>query len=181
MMRVPKIIQECFRLLKPGGWMIHLDVYPFHKKEEDPLYDFLKDWEVINNNENFSGALRNMDMNKILEDAGLSEITSLCCPEAHYLMKEKIKLTRVAKGKKPKYLDDGSIDNLLAMIMTLTQEVSVLRDRMDTLEQILESKDIISDNEIDEYVPNDDLEIKRKDRRHSLLERVLLPIKKELE
>jgi ubiquinone/menaquinone biosynthesis C-methylase UbiE len=69
---VPKIIQECFRLLKPGGWMIHLDVYPFHKKEEDPLYDFLKDWEVINNNENFSGALRNMDMNKILEDAGFS-------------------------------------------------------------------------------------------------------------
>ena len=96
-------------------------------------------------------------------------------------MKEKIKLTRVAKGKKPKYLDDGSIDNLLAMIMTLTQEVSVLRDRMDTLEQILENKDIISDYEIDEYVPNDDLEIKRKDRRHSLLERVLLPIKKELE
>ena len=96
-------------------------------------------------------------------------------------MKEKIKLTRVAKGKKPKYLDDGSIDNLLAMIMTLTQEVSVLRDRMDTLEQILENKDIISDYEIDEYVPNDDHEIKRKDRRHSLLERVLLPIKKELE
>ncbi|GIS41449.1 MAG: hypothetical protein Ct9H90mP13_12950 [Pseudomonadota bacterium] len=66
---VPKIIQECFRLLKPGGWMIHLDVYPFHKKEEDPLYDFLKDWEVINNNENFSGALRNMNMRKIIEDA----------------------------------------------------------------------------------------------------------------
>ena len=53
---VPKIINECFRLLEPGGWMIHLDVYPFHKKEDNPLYDFLKDWEVINNNENFSGA-----------------------------------------------------------------------------------------------------------------------------
>ena len=72
---VPKIIQECFRLLKPGGWMIHLDVYPFHKKEEDPLYDFLKDWEVINNNENFSGALRNMNMRKIIEDAGFSSET----------------------------------------------------------------------------------------------------------
>ena len=72
---VPKIIQECFRLLKPGGWMIHLDVYPFHKKEDDPLYDFLKDWEVINNNENFSGALRNMNMRKIIEDAGFSSET----------------------------------------------------------------------------------------------------------
>ncbi len=80
---VPKIIQECFRLLKPGGWMIHLDVYPFHKKEEDPLYDFLKDWEVINNNENFSGALRNMNMRKIIEDAGfLSETVEFTSAEA---------------------------------------------------------------------------------------------------
>ena len=47
-------------------------------------------------------------------------------------MTKKIKLPRVAKGKKPRYLDDGSIDNLMAMIMTLTQEISVLRDRIDT-------------------------------------------------
>ena len=46
-------------------------------------------------------------------------------------MNEKIKLPRVARGKKPKYLDDGSIDNLMAMIMTLTQEISVLRDRIE--------------------------------------------------
>jgi len=72
---VPRIINECFRLLKPGGWMIHLDVYPFHKKEDAPLYDFLKDWEVINNNENFSGALRNMNMKKIIQDSGFSDET----------------------------------------------------------------------------------------------------------
>jgi len=96
-------------------------------------------------------------------------------------MKEKIKLPRVAKGKKPKYLDDGSIDNLMAMIMTLTQEISVLRDRIDTLEYMLENKDIISNKDFDEFVPSDDLETTRKNRRHELLERVLLPIKKDLE
>ena len=93
-------------------------------------------------------------------------------------MNEKTKLPRVAKGKKPKYLDDGSIDNLMAMIMTLTQEISVLRDRIDTLERMLESKEIISTKEFDDFVPSDDLEMMRKDRRHELLERVLLPIKK---
>ena len=96
-------------------------------------------------------------------------------------MKEKITLPRVAKGKKPKYLDDGSIDNLMAMIMTLTQEISVLRDRIDTLEYMLENKDIISNKDFDEFVPSDDLETTRKNRRHELLERVLLPIKKDLE
>ena len=96
-------------------------------------------------------------------------------------MNEKTKLPRVAKGKKPKYLDDGSIDNLMAMIMTLTQEISVLRDRIDTLERMLQSNEVISTKEFDDFVTSDELEMMRKDRRHDLLERVLLPIKKELE
>ena len=96
-------------------------------------------------------------------------------------MSKKIKLPRVAKDKKPRYLDDGSIDNLMAMIMTLTQEISVLRDRIDTFEQILEDKNVISEKEFDEFIPSDDLETARKNRRHQLLERVLLPIKKDLE
>ena len=96
-------------------------------------------------------------------------------------MTKKIKLPRVAKGKKPRYLDDGSIDNLMAMIMTLTQEISVLRDRIDTFEQILEDKNVILEKEFDEFIPRDDLETTRKNRRHQLLERVLLPIKKDLE
>jgi|TARA_B100001250_G_C19446508_1_gene634056 hypothetical protein len=96
-------------------------------------------------------------------------------------MSKKIKLPRVAKGKKPKYLDDGSIDNLMAMIMTLTQEISVLRDRIDTFEQILEDKHVISEKDFDEFIPSNDLETTRKNRRHQLLERVLLPIKKDLE
>ena len=96
-------------------------------------------------------------------------------------MSKKIKLPRVAKGKKPRYLDDGSIDNLMAMIMTLTQEISVLRDRIDTFEQILEDKNVSSEKEVDEFIPSDDLETTRKNRRHQLLERVLLPIKKDLE
>ena len=55
-------------------------------------------------------------------------------------MNSKVELPRIAKGKKPIYLDDRSIDNLMAMIMTLTQEVSVLRDRLDTIEVLLAEK-----------------------------------------
>ena len=72
---IPKIINEAYRLLRPGGWMMHLDVYPFHRQAIEPLYDFLKDWEIINNNENFSGALRKMNLQQIFEDAGFSKDT----------------------------------------------------------------------------------------------------------
>ena len=37
--------------------------------------DFLRDWEVFNNNENFSGALREMDLQGIFEQAGFTEDT----------------------------------------------------------------------------------------------------------
>ena len=72
---IPKIINECARILKPGGWMLHLDVYPFQRNIVEPLYDFLKDWEVTNNNEDFSGVLREMDLQGIFEDAGFTKDT----------------------------------------------------------------------------------------------------------
>ncbi len=96
-------------------------------------------------------------------------------------MNSKIELPRVAKGKKPIYLDERSIDNLMAMIMTLTQEISVLRDRIDTIEKLLENNKAISIEDIETFEPDDRLIKERKDRRQMLLKRVLLPIDKELE
>ena len=96
-------------------------------------------------------------------------------------MNSKIELPRVAKGKKPIYLDERSIDNLMAMIMTLTQEISVLRDRLDTIEKLLVNKKAITLKDIETFEPDDDLIKERKDRRQMLLKRVLLPINKELE
>ena len=96
-------------------------------------------------------------------------------------MNSKIELPRVAKGKKPIYLDERSIDNLMAMIMSLTQEISVLRDRLDTIEKLLVDKKSITVEDIETFEPDDDLIKERKDRRQMLLKRVLLPIDKELE
>ena len=96
-------------------------------------------------------------------------------------MNSKVELSRIAKGKKPIYLDDHSIDNLMAMIMTLTQEVSVLRDRLDTIEALLAEKETISLEDIDNFLPSDDVVMQRKERRQLLLKRVLLPIEKDLE
>ena len=96
-------------------------------------------------------------------------------------MNSKIELPRVAKGKKPIYLDERSIDTLMAMIMTLTQEISVFRDRLDTIEKLLVYKKSITLEDIETFEPDDDLIKERKDRRQMLLKRVLLPIDKELE
>ena len=96
-------------------------------------------------------------------------------------MNSKVELSRIAKGKKPISLDGRSIDNLMAMIMTLTQEISVLRDRLDTIEVLLAEKETISLEDIDNFVPSDDVVMQRKEKRQLLLKRILLPLEKDLE
>tara|TARA_B110000438_G_scaffold232003_1_gene227544 strand:- start:4501 stop:4797 length:297 start_codon:yes stop_codon:yes gene_type:complete len=96
-------------------------------------------------------------------------------------MEKKITLPRVAKGKNLVYLDDSSVDNILAMVMTLTQEISVLTDRLDTIEHIMAKNDQINLKDIDSFEPDLQLQEQRSKRRKSLLKRVLLPIEKALD
>ncbi len=50
-------------------------------------------------------------------------------------------MAKTAKGKRPVYFEDPQVDKLLAMVIALTGEVSVLRERIDNLERLLETKD----------------------------------------
>ena len=59
-----------------------------------------------------------------------------------------------AKGKRPDYFDDPAIDRLLSIVMALVGEVSVQRQRGDTLERLLETKGVISREEIERYAPD---------------------------
>ena len=96
-------------------------------------------------------------------------------------MAKKITLPRVAKGKNLVYLDDNSVDNILAMVMTLTQEISVLTDRLDTIENLMAKKGQINTDDINSFEPDNELPEKRSERRKALLKRVLLPIEKALD
>jgi SAM-dependent methyltransferase len=68
---MPKIIKECYRLLKPGGYMIHADLPPFAKF--DPFAQFILDNETYYNNEPFWGAMRDLDQIALAKKAGFKE------------------------------------------------------------------------------------------------------------
>lgn len=59
-----------------------------------------------------------------------------------------------AKGKRPAYFDDPAIDRLLSIVMALAGEVSVLRERLDTVERLLEAQGAIARADIESYVPD---------------------------
>ncbi|MEH0194417.1 methyltransferase domain-containing protein [Caulobacter sp. CCNWLY153] len=65
---MPRIFNECHRLLAPGGYMIHADLPPFDNM--DPFTQFILDNETWYNNEPFWGAMRETDQVALARDAG---------------------------------------------------------------------------------------------------------------
>lgn len=82
-------------------------------------------------------------------------------------------MAKQAKGKRPIYLDNPHNDKLLAMLMTLAGEVSVLRERLDTIERIAEAKGLISSEEIETYEPDEQVTQEREQWRESYIARLL--------
>ena len=63
------ILRECHRLLRPGGWMFHVEV-PFRYADLDPYWQFLRDWSTRGNHEPFWGTINELDLEKVVTEAG---------------------------------------------------------------------------------------------------------------
>jgi len=59
-----------------------------------------------------------------------------------------------ARGKRPYFLADQDVERLAAIVMTLAQELSVMRERLDTVERLLERKGTISRDDIETFEPD---------------------------
>ena len=59
-----------------------------------------------------------------------------------------------AKGKRPNYFDAPENERILSILLAVAGEVSVLRERLDTVERLLEAKDSISRDDIETYTPD---------------------------
>jgi len=65
---IRNIVAECYRLLKPGGIMIHAETPPYEGME--PFEVFLFDWDTVNNNEPFWRRSHQIDLIKLSDNAG---------------------------------------------------------------------------------------------------------------
>jgi len=90
-------------------------------------------------------------------------------------------LKRKAKGERPYFFEDNNIDKLVSMIMGLAGETSVLMERIDTVERLLEEKGVLTEEEIEMFNPSDAILEARAKRREIFLGEILRIIEIELE
>ncbi len=86
-----------------------------------------------------------------------------------------------AKGKRPAYFDDPAVDRLLSIAMALAGEVCVLRERLDTVERLLEANGVLPREAIETYAPDRDAGFERGAQTRALIARILRGVQQDLE
>jgi hypothetical protein len=81
-------------------------------------------------------------------------------------------LARIAKGRRPEFYEDPAVDQLFAIVTALTGEISVLYDRLDTLERVLVARRALAQGAVEAHVPDAPASAERSARRDELLRRV---------
>ena len=90
-------------------------------------------------------------------------------------------LPRTARGKRPRFHEDAATDRLITIILALTSEVSVLRDRLDTVELLGEQAGWLGTGAVDAFVADQPIRDRRELAREAYLGRVLHILKAEVE
>lgn len=86
-----------------------------------------------------------------------------------------------AKGKRPDYFDDPATDRLMSIALALTAEVSVLRQRLDTVERLLEANGTLQREAIENYAPDADAAYERSVETRAYIARVMRGVTQAME
>ena len=85
------------------------------------------------------------------------------------------------KGKRPYFFDDPAVERVLAITMAVVQELAVTRERLDTIERLLEKSGALKRADIDAYVPDPAAATERAEWSRAYIARVLRIVQQEME
>lgn len=92
-----------------------------------------------------------------------------------------IKVKRSVRGRRPQFFKNPEIDRLHGMIMAMATEMSVLYQRIDTMERVASRKGVLLREELEEFKPDDATESEREIWRQKFLDRLFYLYREELD
>ena len=86
-----------------------------------------------------------------------------------------------ARGKRPNFLDDPAIERVLSITLAVAGELAVMRERLDTIERLLENDQPVTRAAIDRFEPTPAQARERAMWHQEYLARILRIVHQELE
>ncbi len=84
-------------------------------------------------------------------------------------------------GQRPWFLENRDAERVLQIALALAQELSVTRDRLDTLERLLEAHGVLKREEIESFVPSQAASAERIRKTREYIATILRVVQQELE
>ena len=86
-----------------------------------------------------------------------------------------------AASRQPEFFEDPAIDRLMHMFLALAEEVAVVSERLDTHEQVLSQKGLVSKEEFANYSPSEEERLERLNTHKAFIARLLAIIDREID
>lgn len=86
-----------------------------------------------------------------------------------------------AKGKRPDFLGDANDERMLSILLAVAGEVSVLKERLDTVERLLAAKGTLSRADIENYQADGDAAQERALMAKEYVARIMRGVQQEME
>jgi hypothetical protein len=86
-----------------------------------------------------------------------------------------------SKGGRPYFFNSQETERVFNIAMAIATEVAVVRERIDTIERLLEAKGIVSQKEIEAFVPTDEQAEARQLWHARYAARILRIVQQELD
>ncbi len=85
------------------------------------------------------------------------------------------------KGKRPYFFDDPAVEKVMAMLMAVTQELAVTRERLDTVERLLAKSGHLDRAQLEAYAPEPEAATERAKATRAYIARVMRIVQQEME
>jgi hypothetical protein len=86
---------------------------------------------------------------------------------------DKVTLPRTSKGPRPHFFDDPATDQIMTFFFELMTEVAVMRERLDTVERLLDGETPVTRAAIEAYRASPEVEAERNAWRNAYFQRVM--------
>lgn len=86
---------------------------------------------------------------------------------------DQVKLPRNSKGRRPHFFDDPAVDQIMTFFFELMTEVAVIRERLDSIERLLDAEGSVTRAAIEAYRAPPEVEAERVAWRNAYFQRVM--------